>query len=118
MDTSSVPINLKGTPARRYAVRGMTTKLGNLTIDLNPSEPFKAYIRYYFVELDLTTNKTDRIFNLLEPGETEPSLLNVVNDTGATLKLYGVTVTDAIIKQQSFTYLLFRSVPRSRCQSP
>ncbi|XP_024374859.1 probable LRR receptor-like serine/threonine-protein kinase At1g67720 isoform X2 [Physcomitrium patens] len=86
--TSSVPIYLSETP-QDVLRSGMTTN-GNLTIDLDSSVSFKAYIQYYFVELDLTTNKTDRSFYLVGPGETEPFLVNVVNRTRETLKLYGV----------------------------
>lgn len=81
--------------------RGAMTTAGNLTIPMNTTTPFTAFIQYYFVELDETVNLTDRSFFIDSPGATNIYHNNVFNYTGGALRAWIVRHNYTVINTNS-----------------
>lgn len=82
-------------------LQGAMTTTGNLTIPMNTTTPFTAYMQYYFVELDATVNSTDRSFFVDSPGALSLYQSNIVSRTGGAFRLSLVKHVDAFVTYDS-----------------
>lgn len=82
------------------AIRGALTTSGNLTLPLNATSTFTAYLQYYFVELDENVAGTDRPYYIESPG-ANPYRNNVRNVTGSAFRLRITYHEDALIQPGS-----------------